>query len=223
MPFTTEQFMEVFRSYNTAIKPLQFLMTMLAIVCIGGLIRKDRFSVSGSLLILSIMWLVNGIGYHIMFFSKVNPLAKVFGAGFILEAVALMVMAVMSIRRPQVELSMARRIAGWVMVFYGMIIYSVIGWLLGHRYPAAPMFGVAPCPTVIYSLGLLLILPKKIFLPVFIIPLLWVAIGSFAAFKFGMMEDLGLLMAGLTTLYFLFDKNSLRSEAGVSQKSDLPD
>jgi hypothetical protein len=206
MPFTTEQFMEVFRSYNTAINPLHFLMTMLSIVCIGMIIRKDRFAVSGSLLILGLMWLINGISYHIMFFSRINPIAKVFGGMFILEAVAVMVLAVMSVRQPQVKLSLARRIAGWSLVFYGVIIYSVIGWLLGHRYPAAPMFGVAPCPTVIYTLGLLLILPKKICLPVFIIPLLWVVVGSFAAFKLGMREDLGLLIAGLVTLFFLLER-----------------
>jgi hypothetical protein len=38
---------------------------------------------------------------------------------------------------------------------------------------------------------------------VFIIPLLWAAVGSLAAFQLGVFEDLGLLVAGIVTIAVL--------------------
>jgi hypothetical protein len=60
------------------------------------------------------------------------------------------------------------------------------------------MFGVAPCPTVIFTFGLLLLtstsMPKYL-LP---IPLIWsVVSGLSAPLNYGVYDDFGLLAAGL--------------------------
>lgn len=44
------------------------------------------------------------------------------------------------------------------LVAYAMVIHPVIGILVGHTWPAMPMLGIAPCPTTIFTIGLLLLL-----------------------------------------------------------------
>ena len=60
------------------------------------------------------------------------------------------------------------------------------------------MFGLVPCPTTIFTFGMLLLAgrPRRLLLW---LPLLWSAIGFFAAIKFGIREDIGLLLAGMVT------------------------
>ena len=62
----------------------------------------------------------------------------------------------------------------------------------------APVFGVAPCPTTIFTFAVLIVLraPLKLSL----IPLLWAAIGTSAAVLLGVKEDFGLAAAGLMYL-----------------------
>lgn len=81
------------------------------------------------------------------------------------------------------------------LILYAMVGYSVIGTLDGHGWPHAPMFGVAPCPTTIFTLGFLILARQVASLWLAIIPVAWALIGSTAAVLLGVSEDLGLLAA----------------------------
>lgn len=52
----------------------------------------------------------------------------------------------------------------------------------------------------VFTLGLLLFSVQPVARGVFIVPLLWAAVGSLAAFQLGVIEDLGLLAAGIATI-----------------------
>jgi hypothetical protein len=82
---------------------------------------------------------------------------------------------------------------------FALVLYPIIGYSVGHRYPNAPTFGL-PCPTTIFTLGLLLFSVEPVSRRVFVVPLLWAAVGSLAAFQLGVAEDLGLLAAGIATV-----------------------
>jgi len=77
--------------------------------------------------------------------------------------------------------------------------YPVASHLLGHRYPEMPTFGL-PCPTTIFTLGMLLLCVSPVPRLLLAIPLLWVGVGTVGAFTFAMYEDFTLLFAGLLTL-----------------------
>jgi hypothetical protein len=88
-----------------------------------------------------------------------------------------------------------RGVLGSIVILYGLLIYPILGHAIGHVYPGNPTFG-APCPTTIFTFGILL---WSVGLPryVLIIPTLWSIIGFFAAVSLGIREDIGLLVAGL--------------------------
>ena len=93
----------------------------------------------------------------------------------------------------------AAAIIGAALLTYAVVGYPLLGYALGHRYPAAPTFGV-PCPTTIFTLGLGVwagaSLPRRLL----IAPLAWSIVGTSAAITLGMIEDLGLLAAAIATV-----------------------
>jgi hypothetical protein len=88
-------------------------------------------------------------------------------------------------------------LAGGLFILYAMLIYPLIGAALGHGYPQSPSFGVAPCPTTIFTLGLLLWTGARVPRWLLVIPVLWSFIGVSAAVTLGIREDTGLLVAGV--------------------------
>ena len=98
-------------------------------------------------------------------------------------------------------------ITGAVFIIYALLIYPVLGHLLGHIYPKSPTFGL-PCPMTIFTFGLLLWTDSKIPKYVLIIPFLWSVVGFSAAVNLRIYEDFGLLLAGLlgTILIIIRDR-----------------
>ena len=78
--------------------------------------------------------------------------------------------------------------------------------MFGHTYPSNPTFGL-PCPTTIFTFGILIWTVKKIQIYVVIIPLLWSLIGFSAALNLGVKEDFGLLIAGVLGFILIIIKN----------------
>jgi hypothetical protein len=201
LPFTVEQFLQVFASYNNAIWPLQVVLNLLAFSAIVLAIRRRSFSNRAIVLLLGALWLWMGIVYHIGFFATINPAAYGFGALFIIQGILFLWLAARnSIQfRPSLGL---RQSIGSLFLLYGLLIYPLLGYAFGHGYPHAPTFG-APCPTTIFTFGILL-WAMRVPRYALIIPLLWSAIGFTAALTLGIREDIGLLVAGLVGTVLLF-------------------
>ena len=62
---------------------------------------------------------------------------------------------------------------------------------------AGPMFGVAPCPTTIFTIGMLLLARGKWVARLSIIPILWSLVGLAASWQLGIPEDFGLPVVGI--------------------------
>lgn len=202
LPFTPEQFFAVFARYNEAVWPMQILLSAVALLCVGLLFRPSVWASRTSYLILSLLWGWMAIAYHFAFFSDINPAAWLFGAIFLLGSATF---AWTGMARDGVSLRPVpgvRSVLGATLIVFALVVYPLVGHSLGHRYPSAPTFGL-PCPTTIFTLGLLLFSVKPVARWVFVVPLSWAAVGSLAAFQLGVIEDLGLLAAGIATLAVL--------------------
>jgi hypothetical protein len=94
-------------------------------------------------------------------------------------------------------------ITGAVLVIFSLIIYPILGFLQGHIYPYSPTFGL-PCPTTIFTFGVLLWSVNKITFRYWLIPLAWSLIGFIAATSLGIREDTGLLISGIMASVLLW-------------------
>lgn len=216
LPFTTEQFLSVFEHYNQAVWPMQIVLNLLGLVSIILAVRRTRFSNRLIAASLGFMWLWIGVVYHLAFFSGINPAAYAFGALNIVQGIVFLVFGLfyqrLSFRfKPNVY-----GIVGALVILYAMLIYPILGNILGHPYPQSPTFGL-PCPTTIFTFGLLLWTDIKLPKSVLIIPFLWSLIGFSAALTLGIREDIGLLVAGIVgvTLIIMKDRTASPSEVGV--------
>ncbi len=194
-PFTLQQFFDVFASYNAAIWPAQIVAYVVGLAVVASLGRKWLHAPRFILLALASMWLWNGIGYHFLFFAEVNPVAKVFAGVFVVQAILL---AGWAFARPSLTFEVsrdARSATGLIFILFAMFIYPALGFWAGHGFMSGPMFGVAPCPTTIFTIGLLLLARGQLVAALAIIPFLWSLVGLAAALQFGMYEDLALPVA----------------------------
>ena len=199
IPFSTEEFLGIFKKYNTAIWPGQVFLYLLAFTAIIFIFRKTHFSSWVITIILSFLWLWMGVIYHLVYFTEINTAAYLFASVFIFQAILLLYLGVL---RKKISFQFRTGFygfAGAFFIFFALILYPIISSELGHVYPYAPTFGL-PCPTTIFTLGILMWTDKKTPLLIYIIPLGWVMIGFLAAISLGMSEDFGLLIAGIFSI-----------------------
>jgi hypothetical protein len=155
--------------------------------------------------ILAIFWLWTGIVYHILHFARVNTAAYLFGELFVVQGFLFLYAALRS-SFPSFEFrSDLRGFFGAGFIVFATLVYPALGYLLGHVYPSAPTFGV-PCPTAIFTFGVLLFARTRLPVYLYMIPLIWSVIGASAAFYFGVLEDIGLFVAGILGSFLLFTK-----------------
>jgi hypothetical protein len=87
LPFTIDQFFDVFRRYNLTVWPAQWVLVTLGVVAaalaVGGWRNAGRW-VSA---ILALLWLWMAAAYHLAFFASVNRAAIAFAAAFALQGV----------------------------------------------------------------------------------------------------------------------------------------
>jgi hypothetical protein len=210
-PFTIEQFFEVFRKYNEAVFPIQILFYLACAFILFEALKPTARTGTVLSMVLASYWLWMGIVYHFTFFTVINKAAYAFGVLFILQGILFISLGVL-----QDKLSFklhydAYGVMGMAFIFYALIVYPLAGYMLGHRYPASPTLGL-PCPTTIFTFGLLLLCDKKCPIVLLIIPLIWSLIGLSAAFQFGMLEDIGLPVSGLLTVFLVFIRNRKEKE-----------
>lgn len=206
LPFTQEQFLEVFKIYNLSVWPTQILLVILALLLIFVLFKKNKLSDKLITIGLTIFWLWMGIVYHFKFFSKINNAAYIFGSLFLIQAILF---AYFGLLKDKLVFNYRNNFTGIVSIIlflYALIFYPLLGYQFGHIYPSTPTFGL-PCPTTIFTFGMIILLEdrKKI---IYIIPILWALIGFTAAIKLGIYQDVGLLIAGAISATILFFKRN---------------
>lgn len=206
IPFSLSDFLNVFKNYNRAVIPLQIVFYFIAFLCIYLLFTEFKNVNKIISIVLSFFWLWIGVVYHIIFFSKINNAAYFFGALFIIQGLLFAIWGIYKNDLSFKYRKSTKNIVGIILLLYALIIYPVLGYQLGHVYPYSPTFGL-PCPTTIFTLGILLLVNKRIPVFLLIIPLLWSIIGFSAAINLTIYEDRGLIIAGITAVILLLIGN----------------
>ena len=202
LPFTIKEFLEVFRQYNMEVWPAQVFIIVLALTAVYFSVKKVAYSNKIISSILSFFWLWMGVVYHLIYFSEINKAAVVFGALFIIQSLLFIYFGVV---KNKLQFQLKKDIYGMIgiiLISFALLVYPVFGYWLGHKYPSSPTFGL-PCPTTIFTFGILLFSSKRLSMFILFIPILWSLIGFSAAFKLGMKEDLSLLFASVVSMILI--------------------
>lgn len=214
LPFTHEQFLAVFASYNVAIWPAQAIAYGLGLIAVA-LVSLRRVAASrAAAAILATMWLWTGGAYHWAFFTGINGAAWGFGALFVGQAL-LTIHA--GVRRTELQLGSVSGLRAWTggaLIAYAAILYPLVGLWAGQAWPGMPMFGVTPCPVTLFTFGLFL-LAKTVPRGLLVVPGLWSLIGGGAAILLHVSQDWALLAGAAVALPILLRGGPARVEAGT--------
>ena len=186
---------EVFKTYNHAIWPLQLVFILLAVFTVFIVIWKPIISGKIIPVILALLWIWMGGVYHLLFFSTINEAANFFGLLFILQGILFLRYGLITSQTFELKKDL-HGIAAAILIIYALVIYPVIGYYTGHAYPYSPTFGL-PCPTTIFTFGILVLSKQRLPFYMLIIPFTWAIIGISAALKLGIYEDSVLIISAL--------------------------
>ena len=218
-PFSAEQFFDVFRHYNVSVWPMQSILLAVAVVLVALALvspRSSRVVVAG----LAALWVWMAVAYHLAYFANLTPAAYLFAAAFLLEA-GLLAWHGLRTRRLHIAVPKEPSVTtvGAVLIAFALVGYPALAYALGQRYPAVPTFGL-PCPTVIFTFGLLTWCVRPVPRSVLWIPAAWALIGTTAAVSFGARQDFALLPAALIALGVLLWPRKRRTPH--ASKTDRP-
>jgi hypothetical protein len=199
LPFTREQFFDLFVAYNEALWPAAMaLWAASAVIVALRLSARHPHDRWVSALLVG-HWAWSGLAYHVAFFTRINPAAWLFAALFLGQAVLLFRVGVM-----QRRLSFAPWDNAWAPLAWGLIAYSlaypVINALDHRSLLRIPTFGL-PCPTMIFTAGVLMLATRRSW-GLSAVPVIWSVIGGSAAFLLGVNADLALPIAGMALAIF---------------------
>ena len=173
--FSSRTYYRLFEIYNAAIWPAQVAAIGLGLA-IWVLLRRasaDRGRVIAA--ILSAGWLFVAIAFHAHRYATINTAGVYFAWAFGVEAALLIGMGVVRGRllfeRP---IDAAGRV-GVGMFLFALVAEPLIGPLLRRGWRGIELFGVAPDPTAIATLGLLLVARFRHRWLLMAIPALWCA------------------------------------------------
>lgn len=204
LPFGQAEFFAVFAAYNSAVWPVQLLLVGLAVAIVGLALRPRTWSNRFTSWVLAFLWVWMGLVYHFGFFHRINPAAGLFAVFFVIQGLLFGLAGGVRGRLDFHFQPTVRGFAGALLVGYALVGYPLLGSLLGREFPATPTFGL-PCPTTIFTLGVLFWLRRPASWFFLVIPLAWSLVGTTAALQLGVPEDLGLFAAGVVVAFLRFE------------------
>jgi hypothetical protein len=205
LPFTRDQFFDLFVAYNGALWPALVALWTASVVASVLLLSSRRPPDRWISALLAAHWAWSAFAYHVAFFTRINPAAWIFAALFLLQAALFFWLGVV-----QGHLSFAPWRNAWASVAWVLIVYSLvypgINAVQHSSVSSIPAFGV-PCPTTIFTAGVLMLATPRSW-RLSIVPVMWSVIGGSAANLLGVRADYALPIAGFALVIFSMQRST---------------
>ena len=184
--FTPRTYYRLFELYNQDIWPAHLLSLFCGILAFA-LLWRGRHADGGivvAILAAAFLWI--SWAYFFERYQTINWSARYFALGFIAQAVLLGFVGP-SKRKLFLRPTRMRRRIGLALFFFALVLQPLIGPLLLERpWPQAEIFGMTPDPTMVATLGALLILLRGRALALAMaLPLVWCAISYLTLWTMG--------------------------------------
>jgi hypothetical protein len=182
--FAPRTYYRLFELYNADIWPAQIAAPALGVAILVLLYRGGAGASRSIAAILAAGWLWVGWAFHLERYATINWAAVYFAAGFAAQALLLVWTGVLrGGLRFQPPSGVPGRIGLGVFLF-ALVAQPLIAPLLGRPWAQAGLFGLAPDPTAVGTLGALLLADRTRW-PLLAIPLLWCAIAGATLWTMG--------------------------------------
>jgi hypothetical protein len=174
--FSLATYHRLFDRYNAAIWPGQIVALGLG-AAIGALLRRGAEPRRGRLIagILAACWLWIAIAFHATRYATIHWGGIYFAGAFGLEALLLVWAGILRGRLTFDRRGDAVGQAGLAIFLFALLVQPLIGLLFGRGWRQIEVFGIAPDPTAVGTLGILLLTAGRARWELIAVPVLWCA------------------------------------------------
>lgn len=165
--FAPRTYWRQFELLNAQVWPGQLALLAIGVGLVVALARGDRRGQRAVNIVVALLWVGVAGAFHLQRYAGIHWLAPWFAGAFVLQALALLAL------QPEGRCSLP----GAGLLAFAVLIYPCFGVLAGRPWSQAEVFGLAPDPTAIGTLGLLLALPRR-HAWAWPVPLAWCAVSG---------------------------------------------
>jgi len=159
--FSPRTYRRLFELYNAELWPAQGLTIGLGLVLWLALWHGRAWAPRAACGLLGAAWLWVAWAFHWQRFASINWAATWYAAAFALQGALLWAVAAAGTGDRKVAARGCTRAVGLALLLLALILAPALGALLGRPWPQTEVFGLAPDPTALGTLGLLLLLPAR--------------------------------------------------------------
>ena len=174
--FSPRAYHRLFELFNAAVWPLHIPMLALGLAIValalwggppGGRVTAGA---------LSACWLWVAWAFFHQRYATINWAAEYIAVAFAIQAGLLLLLG--RRRRAPMTWSSSNRAVGIGLIIFAVIFQPLLGPLLGRSWRQVEVFGLAPDPTVVATLGALLVAGPHAPWALWAIPVLWCVVGG---------------------------------------------
>ena len=195
LSFDAEVLSALFAEINQSLWPWQIACVAAALAALWLAVLRHRWAGRGIGAILAGAWLVCGLVFHLTYFADIGFTAPAYGALFLAQA-ALLAWSLGV--RGRTAFAFRPGVAAWaggLAITYALVAMPLIA-ILGGDLETTRVVALAPGPTAVFTLGLLMLATARIPVHLLLLPCLWCLIAGATGWSLGIAEDLALPVLG---------------------------
>ena len=154
--FAPRTYWRLFELHNASMWPLQLLTTLLALMLGVALWRGHGAALRTGLALLAACWI--GVAWTFLWrrYAPIFSAADAFAIGFALQALLLLLLSLRGSLQPSNHT--LGRTSGLALLAWAVLVHPLLAVIASRPLAQAEVFGLAPDPTAIGTLGVLLCL-----------------------------------------------------------------
>jgi hypothetical protein len=152
--FSPRTYWRLIELYNRDFWPLHAATLVAGIAALGLAVSRSAAAQRVMVLLLATTWLWVGWAFHWQRYATINWAAQYVALAFAAQAVLLLGLGLQ--RNREAVANATWRLAGWLLASAG-VLYPLVAPLAGRPWAQAEVFGMAPEPTALLTLGVLMI------------------------------------------------------------------
>jgi len=207
LPYSLEVLFALLAQYNRTFWPAPPLAVLLALGVLALTLRPVRGGERAVGGVLALFWIWVGAAYQLGTMMAVDFAAPLYGALWIAQGLLL---AWTGVLRGRLAFRFEGGGAAWAglgLALFALVGYPLIVGLMGHGWQAVPLVGLAPDPTAIFTMGLLLLTAGRVPPVLIVLPLLWTGVAAMTGWLLGFWLLFAVPLAVLGAIALLIHKN----------------
>ena len=197
--FSPRTYSRLFELHNAAIWPSQIVALALGVAILVLAKRPGAWRGRAIAAILAACWGFVAWAFHYRQYATINWAATYFAIAFGIEALLIGWIGIARGALPARSGDPLARRMGLGAFIFALVVQPALGLWAGRHWTQVELLGVAPDPTVVATMGLLLGAARMRALSL-LVPLLWCAVSGAFAWAMARPDALVMPLAGLVIL-----------------------